>query len=605
MAISRIQGKPFRTDDSSGATTVTLDSNVTAASMLSLTIANYPSTVDTVTDDKGNSWSKAVANGEGGDNFIDIWYAPGAAAGSTTLSITPVSGAGNYLSGIVEEWAGAHTTAPLDRTGISSSSTVGTSANTTEDGELVLVGIVVDVGTSNAGLVAPTTPNVYTRSDVEQDSTFYSGYQAMYRLGVATGGETTGNFNPLGTQTDSVIATFKVASGGGGSFNATLTEAATAATTQAATAAQTQAVTEAATATTTQAATAAQSSTLTEAATATDAQSATLTKFSALTEAGTATEVVAATKAGTAAITEAATATDTPAATMAASAALTEAATAIDSQSATTSGEFNATLTEAATATDVTAATLTSTAAVNESATATEAQAALRTALADLTEAGDAREAVAATMVATQAVAESSTATDSQAASAALAATLAESATATDSTSALAAGNFLASITETANATDALDATRDGPLTEPTGQGSGGPHRGSQAKAEADDGVPRISMRAKRDRDAAEFARQQAEEVEAQAAEPSSDPGQLLAQEVVPKRPPLALQGLMDFKLSGWPEPGLWVVPPALARVSEAFDPAGVALELQSQARADLVLDDEEALAVIEAVLSL
>ena len=126
-----------------------------------------------------------------------------------------------------------------------------------------------------------------------------------------------------------------------------------------------------------------------------------------------------------------------------------------------------------------------------------------------------------------------------------------------------------------------------------TGQGSGGPHQ-------HDDGVPRISMRAKRDRDAAEFARQQAEEAEQVSVADESEAQPLLEVPRIPQEVPADILSLMS---AGWAAPLLVQLgmPLALPGLVLEVDPVALA----EQHAAELAADDEEALAVILEVLAL
>ena len=120
-----------------------------------------------------------------------------------------------------------------------------------------------------------------------------------------------------------------------------------------------------------------------------------------------------------------------------------------------------------------------------------------------------------------------------------------------------------------------------------TGQGSGGPHK-------HDDGVPRISMRAKRDRDAAEFARQQAEERE--QAEQVSAADELPEAPSIAREPPADLLSLMG---AGWAAPLLVQLGMPVDLMFESaptIDPAALAAE---RFAAELEADDEEAIALI------
>lgn len=119
-----------------------------------------------------------------------------------------------------------------------------------------------------------------------------------------------------------------------------------------------------------------------------------------------------------------------------------------------------------------------------------------------------------------------------------------------------------------------------------TGQGSGGAHR---------DGIKRISMRAKRDRDAAEFARQQAEERE--QAE------QVSAADELPEAPSIARElpaDLLSLMAAGWAAPLLVQLGlPVGVHVELGIDQGALHAHQAELAAAEFAADDEEALALI------
>lgn len=208
-----VQASPqLRTQESGASSILALTSNVTAGSALLLVIGNYPSGISSVTDNQGNTWQRAVQVGDAGINFGEIWYALNCAAGSTTLTITPTSTSGNYLTGWAVEWSGMQTTAALDRTGTGENAlSASTSAATQQAEELALTVSIADFGASALGW---GTPAGYTLIGREGDSNNYTGIQAAYRVLSASGVETaTHTAGFAGSSFDTAIATFRLATG--------------------------------------------------------------------------------------------------------------------------------------------------------------------------------------------------------------------------------------------------------------------------------------------------------------------------------------------------------------------------------------------------------
>ena len=204
----------LRTQESGASSNLAFGSNVTAGSALFLYVGNYPSGISSVSDSRGNTWQKADGVGDGGINFGEIWYALNAAAGATTITISPTSGSGNYLTAWAQEWSGVQTSGALDRTGTATNTnTVSTSLATQQADELVLTVAVADAGAANINWGTPTD---YTLVGRENDSNNYTGLQAAYRVVAATGTQSaTHTVSGIATSAvDAVIATFRLASGG-------------------------------------------------------------------------------------------------------------------------------------------------------------------------------------------------------------------------------------------------------------------------------------------------------------------------------------------------------------------------------------------------------
>lgn len=230
MAATLIQTSPALRTAGSGATaTLSFSAPVTAGSKLILVVANYPSGLSSVTDTRGNSWTKAVAQGDDGDNYVEIWYADNAVAGSTTMTLTSAVSSDVYLSGMAMEWSGVAAGAPTGKgsasqpPAIATSVTVSTAEALTSGPHLIVTGAVAEGGTEDFGWAAPSG---YTRIDVQFDSWNYTGYQAAYRVAAVSGVQSAthgyGDYWPA----DAVIAAWPEAASGPATRSATASMAA-------------------------------------------------------------------------------------------------------------------------------------------------------------------------------------------------------------------------------------------------------------------------------------------------------------------------------------------------------------------------------------------
>lgn len=188
---------------------------VTAGSLLTVGIVTTSATspvVTSITDDRGNTWSRADNVGNPAGTAAELWYAPNAAAGATTITIN--TAAPNYVGRhyVFQEFDGIMATSPLDK------HQVGYDAGTTHDTAATAVTAYPDelvvsiVGTDNynasysagsgySGLVhsASGTPGVY-RSIAGQ-------YKEIATAAAQTGLFTTA----AGCESASVVATFRKA----------------------------------------------------------------------------------------------------------------------------------------------------------------------------------------------------------------------------------------------------------------------------------------------------------------------------------------------------------------------------------------------------------
>lgn len=111
------------TGGSTSAQTTSL-SGVGAGNLLLAMVSGYGGTTSlsvTVTDNKGNSYSKALDHYDAGYNqYVAVYSAANAAGGSVTLSVTP--GVSAQLSVALLEFSGGAASSPLDGTGQGSGS---------------------------------------------------------------------------------------------------------------------------------------------------------------------------------------------------------------------------------------------------------------------------------------------------------------------------------------------------------------------------------------------------------------------------------------------------------------------------------------------------
>lgn len=199
----------LRTENSGSTSTLSYTSNLTAGSLSVLCVGNYPSGITSVSGSTNGAYTQAVTYGDGGNNYVEIWYRANVSAGAETLTITPTSASGNYITAVAQEWSGMATSSPLDRTGTSGTLTVSTSAATTQADEVVFTVAVADAGSSNVNW---GTPSGYTLIARENDSNTYTGLQAAQKTVSSTGTQTATHTNSS-VSADTIIATFKVATG--------------------------------------------------------------------------------------------------------------------------------------------------------------------------------------------------------------------------------------------------------------------------------------------------------------------------------------------------------------------------------------------------------
>lgn len=206
----------LRTIESAGASTLTFGSNVAAGHGMVLWMGNYPSGISTVTDSQGNTWNRYIQVGDGGINYGEVWICQSAIGGANVVTVTPVAGSGNFLTGLVGEWdteLGA-----LDQTGTGlGSSTATTGGSTGQAAELTIAFIVADDSADPCGF---STPPGFTLALEEQNSNTYTAFLGAYRVESATGVKSAAFGNTSGVSCDSGIVTVVLPTGGGSTVTA-------------------------------------------------------------------------------------------------------------------------------------------------------------------------------------------------------------------------------------------------------------------------------------------------------------------------------------------------------------------------------------------------
>lgn len=170
--ISNVQTGPEFVTNGSGNVTPTLPAASTAGTLLVVTIAALPGSAYAAPA----GWTEAAVTSQAGDGRVDIWYRPNNPGGIMSATFTSTN---TTSVAQMSEWRGVATSAPLDRTGTTTSavnvisSTVSTSAGTTTVGDLGITDFTNSAG--NLTTVPGWTPLI-------QDNT--RGYESDFRLGL-------------------------------------------------------------------------------------------------------------------------------------------------------------------------------------------------------------------------------------------------------------------------------------------------------------------------------------------------------------------------------------------------------------------------------------
>jgi len=179
--------------------------------------ANCTTNMNAPTDNKGGGSSTynndAPANNTYGTGCSGIWSTPNCASGITQVTINPAS-AGTYALGFIEEWSGAATTTPFDKTAASGGAVASwtTTATATLTGSTDLAIAIMFQNSNNTSTNTPTNSFGDGGTQTEGVSCGCSSYTENQVLAATTGIAGTGTASTT-VASNSSIATYKAAAG--------------------------------------------------------------------------------------------------------------------------------------------------------------------------------------------------------------------------------------------------------------------------------------------------------------------------------------------------------------------------------------------------------
>lgn len=209
QSVARVSSPNF----ANGASTQFTITSTTGNLSVVIISKNPGDVISGVADSKGNSYQTVGCNGTSpGNTGSEIWFAPNAATGITTVTVTRSTGTGNYAIAQIDV-AGASSSAPLSGSPVCLSSQTSTTtpvgpAITTTLAPSVVISIIGSGGTSTAQ--APFTAITLNGN----------GGGGGYIVNAATG-TFTPNWSQGAFGWDGVTAAFVA---GGSNFNANPTE---------------------------------------------------------------------------------------------------------------------------------------------------------------------------------------------------------------------------------------------------------------------------------------------------------------------------------------------------------------------------------------------
>lgn len=215
MAIAEVQAPSTDNIASGTSDTLAYGSSVSAGSLLIMAIRVGADKVFTVSDDVNGAWSTAVTRVLASHGEVGIFYFPNAAGGTTTVSVS-LDGGATSIRWSIHEYSGAATASVVDQTatadGTLAASNDGPDVTTTSDGQLLFAVVgsnALDTFTAGTGWAlqseVPAAPGtrMFTQDRVSDTGTYSADFASA-----GTSGQTW----------VAAVATFKAATGGGGSI---------------------------------------------------------------------------------------------------------------------------------------------------------------------------------------------------------------------------------------------------------------------------------------------------------------------------------------------------------------------------------------------------
>ncbi|HWZ65625.1 MAG TPA: hypothetical protein VNX65_02385 [Patescibacteria group bacterium] len=222
MAFSIVQSVSA-TATSAGSITKTISSTGSGNLLLIAAVCSNSTQVISVSVAAGTAQTFVnMANdiNNGGTGQLDAWYVKNCASGTTSITASRASGAGQWTL-VITEVSGANATSPLDQTAFSTSTgTTGTTATTTQTVEFWWA-VFMCCSSGAGGLPSVTAISSPWTSDQAANSSLAGGntdtaiataYQTVSATGTANATAT--DNNAAGNGTAGFTATFKGAAAG-------------------------------------------------------------------------------------------------------------------------------------------------------------------------------------------------------------------------------------------------------------------------------------------------------------------------------------------------------------------------------------------------------
>ena len=168
----------------SGSTVVTVsfDIDATAGHLLVATghVVFLSSSVTSITDSQGNTWTKAVDSTSGGGSHRSLWYAVAGSTGPNTVSFNITSTFGYQTILAILEYSGNKATGVLDSTNTNTSGVPVTSFSSglvtiSSTNAAVITAFFPRAGTSGIGIFTATSPAIFRCGDFFNDTPVSTG----------------------------------------------------------------------------------------------------------------------------------------------------------------------------------------------------------------------------------------------------------------------------------------------------------------------------------------------------------------------------------------------------------------------------------------------